>query len=65
MQAAQAPERSKTVNKKKAVVKKQGRKWIAVYENGEVAYTGKSRVECFRWAYENNVEITGYQHGGK
>lgn len=53
------------MNKKKAVVKKQGRKWIAVYENGEVAYTGKSRVDCFRWAHENNVEITGYQHGGK
>ena len=49
---------------KECTIAKNGRKWNIV-QDGTVVYTGKSRVECFRWAYTNGIKITAYQHGGK
>lgn len=46
-------------------VLKNGKKWSVVHENGEVVFTGKTRVSCFRYAAENNLKITAHQHGGQ
>ena len=46
-------------------VLKSGKKWVVVLkDDGTIAFTGKTRVSCFRWCYENNLEIVCYQHGG-
>lgn len=46
-------------------VVKDGKKWVVILEDGSVAFTGKTRVSCFRFAQENGLKITQIQHGGE
>ena len=48
---------------KNCKVFKSGRKWIVVVEDGITVYKGKTRVSCFRWAYDNGYKVIEYQHG--
>lgn len=45
------------------VVKKKGSKWAVIDEKGTELFIGKTRVSCFRYAFNNGLEITSYQHG--
>ena len=45
---------------------KFGKKWAVVDPvDGAVMFTGRTRVSCFRFAYENGLDIEWYQHGGE
>ena len=47
------------------VVRKKGSKWALYDGKGNELFVGKTRVSCFRYAYEMGWEISSYQHGGK
>ena len=47
------------------IVKKNGKRWTLYDGNGGELFTGKTRVSCFRYAFEHGLEIRAYQHGGK
>ena len=47
----------------KCKVYKNGKKWMIILENGDIAFIGKTRKSCFRYAESNNLTITEYQHG--
>lgn len=49
----------------KVTVMKKKSKWAIYDEEGKEQYTGKTRVECFRYANKNKWQIASFQHGGK
>lgn len=50
----------------KVTVMKNGKHWsIYEAENGELLFTGKTRVECFREIMKQNMKLVEYQHGAQ
>lgn len=52
-------------NNNSVSIRKDGKKWVVLDSKGKVLFQSSTRVAGFRYAADNNLKITGYQHGGK